>query len=189
MVTRTANEARALVEQWLPKFGFGHYTFKLSPLPKAADGKTWGRCVWLHDEETARFQFVPDGVLSKAQLETVVLHELAHGLLELAGTSEHAEEVVCNRIVRLLRPSTAQANEHLLNHADWNDKTVPVDALRALVDRLPEGEREAINMRFYERLSYGEIAEELDLPYRQDAVRLLRRALRQLSEMLAEEEQ
>ena len=181
----TVKDASLLLEQWMPRFGFGHYKIRVDVIGEAGRGKFWARCSWNHEEEVARFEFVPDGVLELPQLESTVVHELAHGLVSLLDIGGEVEETVCNRIVRLVMGKKHKlVNEHMLHAAEW-DYNLSVDPalgelLPVLIDALPDDEREAINRSYYERLSLREIAQDLGLKHPEDVRRLLRRAQRRL---------
>lgn len=197
------DEAKDLLDYWLPRFGFGHYRVHTKVLPASARGKLWARCHWNHDEEFVNFQFVPDGVLKRPQMEALVLHELSHGLCRLAEDSD-GEERVCNRIARLALGGrqTQLPNEWMFASDDkWWDtlssalRIDPTAApmLRALIDELPEMEREVVNRRFYERQPWREMCRELGLFYGdqepdiQKAKRILRRGLAKLGVELEDE--
>lgn len=101
-------------KKWAPKFGFGHYHATIVVLDKEDKGKVWGKSTFNHEEEWVVMEVVPDGILPRAQVEALMLHELSHGIISLACSSDAAEEMVCNRISRL-------ANEkHNLHLNQWN---------------------------------------------------------------------
>jgi hypothetical protein len=199
-VTDQLRDAKKLLNKWLPKFGFAHYSRYVELVPEDQKGKTWAMVKWDHDEEFVVFYFVPDGVLPKEQLEVVVLHELAHGLISLANESAPDEERVCNRIARILAPQVMTTNEWM-QHTEppsggWYPMRVDPAAaplVRILVDEaLSDLERQVVNRFYYERLGVTEIALELGITYGHNipdvhkVKRILRRAERTIGDMLEE---
>ena len=187
----TTADAEAALDKWMSLFGFAHFKRKVEPLPLDMKGKLWARCHWTYEEEYVEFQFVPDGVLERPQVEGLVLHELAHGLLDYAKEGHHPQEVVCNRIARLLLPANVQLpNEKAVAEKPWDatpSESDEVDRaiLRALVDGLPEDEREVVNRRFWEHQSLSQIAGALGMKFPQDVVRVSNRATARLRRQLA----
>jgi len=189
-------QARRYLDKWLPRMGFAHWAVDLRVLPESARNEVWGRSLWLHEEESASVQVVPDDVLPDEQMEVLILHELAHGLvrtLRTYGFGGPAEEMVVNRIVRLAldgKPVT-MLNMHSLLTDDSDDgwlalERIQVDRLRELIDRLPEREREVINRWYYEKQSLSRIARDLELGDATGARRVLGQAHRKLGELMEE---
>ncbi len=91
-----------MVKEYAPLFGLGHYRYTVTCLPEDAKGKVWGRSHYNHTEEFFDIQVVPDGTLEDTQHRHLILHELAHGILELADESDAGTETVCNRVAKLV---------------------------------------------------------------------------------------
>lgn len=174
---KTCKEAKALTEKWAPAFGLGHYAHEVRVLPESARGKMWGRSYYNHEEEWFEFEVVPDGALPSAQVEALVLHELAHGLLNLASKSDHAVEAVCNRIVKLAsrQKNVVHCNQHEnMGPQGWPTEDAGVEELRfepklwmaPLVDALPEKEARVLNALYYERASLRVTAKRLGVDHR-----------------------
>lgn len=132
----TVKDAQDFVEKWVGLFGFAHYRWRVLPLRSKHRGRVWATVGWDHLEEWLEIQIVPDGVLPSAQVEHVVMHELAHVLIALAGQSDSAEESVVTRLVRLAGGPARGAREFVRRtggtHA-WDD-----DSESELVDLCPK---------------------------------------------------
>lgn len=83
-------------------FGLGHYRYTVTCLPEDAKGKVWGRSHYNHSEEFFDIQVVPDGVLPEVEQRHLILHELAHGILQFAYESSAGCETACNRIAKMV---------------------------------------------------------------------------------------
>lgn len=176
----TIQNATRFLKKWAGSFGFGHYNITLSCLPPEAKGEVWGRSVFNHEEEWATIEVVPDGVLPVAQVETLMLHELAHGLLEFSNASDATCETVCNRIARLAlaKPNVVHCNQWNQQDGDrvWNAASMSEPWMKLLVDGLPPNQRTVVNALFYERQSMRHTAAAMGVSVR-TVGRLRNRAL------------
>lgn len=176
----TINNATRFLKKWAGPFGFGHYNITLSCLPAEAKGEVWGRSVFNHEEEWATIEVVPDGILPVAQVETLMLHELAHGLLDLSNTSEATCETVCNRIARLAlaKPNVVHCNQWNQRDGDrvWNTALLTEPWMKLLVEGLPLRQRTVVNSLFYECQSMRHTAAAMGVSVR-TVGRLRERAL------------
>lgn len=164
----TIKHATRFLKKWVVLFGFGHYNITLAPLPDEAKGEVWGRSTYNHEEEWCIIEVVPDGVLPPAQVEALVLHELTHGLLELAQGSDTACESVCNRIARLAlaKPDVKLCNEWNVTgqHGVWGTYSrfpFSEDWMKLLVEGLPLREKTVVNSLFYEARSLRATADAM----------------------------
>lgn len=180
-----------LVRKWAGPMGFGSYNIEVSPLPDDQKGKVWGRSYWNAEEEWAHIELLPDSVLPPAQLEALVIHELAHGLVHVASKSDVGVEMVCNRIARLVCPEVELCNEWYGKSGDqceWEEDPMNTAWMRLLVDALPEEEKLVINSLYYERRTLNAVAAELGVSSRTIG-RIKRRALAKLNEAAAQLEE
>lgn len=182
----SVRRSRILVNRWKHILGFGHWRIYVYEIPN--NPTHWAISEWDVHEEWARIGFVADRVFPEEQRETLVLHEFAHGLLELAKTSEVAEEQFCNRFARLLaRDGNHLANEYMSIVAKNppSDELNPAvrEALRVAVDRLPDRERQVIEGLYYERVGPTELAERLKVS-RTTVYRIRDQAILRLEETL-----
>lgn len=166
----TIERGTALVHQWKSRFGFGHYRFSVQPLP--AGTAAWAQSFFEINEEWAVIELPPDDFFPPKTLEMLVLHELSHGLLRVAGTSENGEEVACNRIARMAKSDWKSPlfNEHhaeVVGDAWFEDEDSTKSSAGALdrhkwlpliADALPEKERLVIALMYWGELSYRQTA-------------------------------
>lgn len=167
----SVRKGKAYVERWMPRFGFTNYAVTVGVLPPDQKGQCWGRSWWNVAEEWADIELVPDGILPDDQLEGLVLHELAHGLVELARSGDGGTETVCNRLARLLGAQGAPlCNEwvHTQDDHPWGMPDEPEESratehkwVKLLVDWLPEPDRQVVNGLFYEGQTLRGMAKEL----------------------------
>lgn len=155
MPRKTTKHAERFLKKWVNPFGFGHYSIKLTVLPTEAKGEVWGRSTFNHEEEWAHIEVVPDGILPVAQVETLVLHELSHGLIELAGANDLGCEMVCNRISRLALTGRTVKHCNEWNVAtgfsnSWNTASLTEPWMKLLVEGLPPDQRTVVNALYYE---------------------------------------
>lgn len=186
------DRAQALVKKWAPKFGLGDFRLRVTELPFASP-EGWGLSYYDLDELWGTVEIVGDGLLPDAVQELLVLHELAHGMLQFAKHGGITEEQSCNRIARLARGdfTTPLFNEHHLQMVGDAEFFGGVDRNSADLDRrawlpivtdaLPEREREVINGMYWEGLSLREVAERMGIHhhsverYRDKALERLRK--------------
>lgn len=179
--------AKEVVDRYATRFGFGHYSFKVKLMPKSLQANYYALCYFDHEEEFFEVEVVPDGTLPARQLEYVVVHEMAHGLLSFAAQHSVAEEVICNRVARAIT-RTRGPNEKLhpgnkLGVIGQPAANGAFEPLRALVDTLPDREREVLSRIYFGRASLQEVGKELNLGKRQVA-RIRDRALARISEAI-----
>lgn len=163
----SVRKGERLVRKWADLMGFGHWRISVECLPESQRGEVWGRSEYNAEEEWATIQLIPDGKIPLEQLEGLVLHELAHGLLHLANKSEAHTEIVCNRIARLLGPENAAlCNEwNSTNECDWAFKDV-TPWVKLFVDGLPAEERQVVNALFYEGRTMRALAKDMNMSAR-----------------------
>lgn len=165
------------LDKWVPRFGFGHYHYKLRLIDTKAKLEFWARSWYSHEEEFFELEIVPDGVLPPRQHEGLVLHELTHGFLSFAETGPVQQETACNRLPRLLLGSNLKlANEYTVHNMErlpdgdsqeWMAKTAALDPvlrkeiLRGLVDALPGDERQVIEGIYFERVGMETLARRM----------------------------
>jgi hypothetical protein len=199
-VTTTINRAKAVIDKWLPQFGFGHYTYNIRALPKGKRDEVWARCFWNHEDEElfVEVNAATEQKLDERELETVILHEFGHGLLDLAATSDHAVEVVCNRIPKLLLGKRHKhPNQRLVWDRDWDESTKvhpnTSSYMGVLVDGLSGEERRVIEGLFWDDATFEQLAVELGVStrtvgrIRDEALEHLGPLVSELSDYLAEQ--
>jgi len=188
-------------DKWATAFGLGHYSREVRCLPADQKGKVWGRSHYNHQEEWFEVEVVPDGALPTEQVEALVLHELAHGLLSFANEGDSAVEAVCNRISKLAsrqRKPLVHCNQYAgmgpdgweearLNSLRSNELHFDADPwLSTLVDSLPKKESSVVSALYYEKASLREVARRHGVSartvgrWRDDGLAMLRVALRKL---------
>lgn len=193
------DELKELIDKWAPRFGFASYRYKVGVLPKQA-ADCWGKSVWLHDDDFFEIRVHPNRLQSR-QLEALVIHELAHGLVSLAANGR--EEAVCNRLAKLLLGEDVQTpNIWALGRctkARWagtgfidldavSDSTVDPFVLAALpliVDDLPPREQQLVNAVYWEGVSLMEVARRLGIS-RRTAGRLHKSAMTRMRVLVEE---
>lgn len=162
----------ALVRKWAPKFGFAGWRIQVRPIPMD-NPDAWGRSFFETNEEWGVIEIPPDGFFPPETLELLVLHELAHGLLELAASEGVLEEQACNRIARLSRgdfttPLMNEQREAVIGDAwygvegeqrDTAEKLDKSKWLAIVADALPTDEREVISALYWEGLTFRQAAE------------------------------
>lgn len=107
-----------LLGKWMVRLGFSGYQVTVLVLERENYGKCWAASTWSTDDESVTFRFMPDGTLPKDTQELVIIHEVAHGLMELA--TEHGMtnlEQACWKIARSFRPEA-------LSPAQWTEPAV-----------------------------------------------------------------
>lgn len=189
----SVSQAEALVEKYVGRFGFGDYGYTVRLLPKEWYGKRWAHVSFCHEDGWFVLEVVPDGVLPARELESVVLHELAHGLLELpAELGDAGHEQAANRIARLVMGRRWNHPNHWMrlkrgaepvDHRAMSAEFDPRPWLPLVVDGLPEAEAQVIDLVFYGERSLREAAVELGVSY-QHVARIRDRALDRLREYL-----
>lgn len=191
----SVSEAEALVEKYAGRFGFGDYGYTVRLLPQEWYGKRWAHVSFCHEDGWFVLEVVPDGVLPARELESVVLHELAHGLLELpTELGEAGHEQAANRIARLVMGRRwAHPNHWVTLKRGFDPGAVtramtvegfdPRPWLPLVVDGLPEQEAQVIDLIFYGERSLRDAAEELGVSF-QHVARIRDRALDRLREYL-----
>lgn len=166
----------ALVKHWAPRFGLGEFRLKVKPMP-TDNTEAWALSHYDIEEMWGSIELPSDEVFPFETLELLVLHELAHGLLQLAGTdvTSVAVEQSCNRIARLTR---GDFESRLMNeereaiegdayyNADGKDRTAAsrLDRrkwLAIVTDGLPEAERQVITLLYFEGVSMRDAGEVL----------------------------
>lgn len=207
MSSRSVKKSEALVKAYAKRFGFGHYNIHVSPLPKedaAPDGGYWGRSHWNHHEEYFNVQVVPDSVLTDAEREHLVLHELTHGLLSYASDNDSNCETVCDRVAKLVAgPGVTGPNYKLFggDACPWDQfeesavsmtrrellgderKEAVVDQLLDHLGDLTERERFVLGSLFIDRLSFRAVARLMGVSAR-TVQRIRNSAVRKLSEVV-----
>lgn len=180
--TESVKRARFFVDKWMPRFGFGgHWRVEVYRLQEKYKGKVWAHGFWNMEEEHVLFEFVPDGALPDTVLEMLVIHEVAHGLVELGKTSEHGEEVVCNRVAKVLKPRAKHPNEWYKTKKSFFD--LPDETRLGATRELTARQRYVVHALFNENRSLGSVARDLGVTKR--AVALCRdAALKKLKEEL-----
>lgn len=180
----TCRKGARLVADWAPVFGFQNFRITVTVLPEEEKGKHWGLSSWNIEEEWAHIQLVPDGVLPDDVQEQLVLHELAHGLIDLATKGEAELEVVCNRIARFFGgPDVQSCNEwNSTQEQDaWAANSMDQRWVKLLVDGLPDDERRVVNALYYEGQTFRSLAAEMGKSTRSIG-RLRDRAVARLTE-------
>lgn len=98
----SVKKSEKLVKEYAPLFGLGHYRFSVTVLPEDMKGKIWGRSNFNHSDEYFDMQIVPDGTLQDTAHRHLILHELAHGIVQYASESDAGLETACNRIAKMV---------------------------------------------------------------------------------------
>lgn len=169
----STDRATALVRKWAPRFGLGEFRLAVNEIPRDTPD-AWARSFYDIEELWGVLDLPGDEFLPVALQELLILHELAHGLLQLAESGDVGCEQACNRIARLARGDfeTPLGNEH---HAsvigeDWFDekfRNASVIDKRAWLNivtaALPEQERAVINLLYFEGVSYRDAAAALHI--------------------------
>lgn len=184
----TIVDARRLVKKWAAALGFGHY--RMSVLELQPDSEFWAVSRYSHEDEVAVIGFDTSAGMSKGELEFITLHELAHGIIELANLSPAHLETACNRIARLALGEECEVpNEPIclanVKAKDGNrmQKTSRELLVDVCIDMLPADEKQVIEGLFFERVSLGEMARRMDST--KGKVRYLaKRGMARLEEML-----
>lgn len=130
-------------------------------------------------EEWGLVELPDDDSLPSETLELLVLHELAHGMLKMAGGDKKSwvTEATCNRIARLARGDfiTPLGNEHTaavqgaeyyeIERKDRAELPTRLGALppwlSLVIDGLPDIERQVVNLIYWEGLSLRAAAQVL----------------------------
>lgn len=169
----------ALVRKWSPRFGLGNYRITVQPIAQKDSENSWAMSYFDTHEEWGLVELPNDDSLPPETLELLVLHELSHGLLKLAGGDGERDtvEATCNRIARLARGDfqTPLMNEHAASVLGpmWfeDNKRRAAEAidrrawLPVVTDGLPEQEREVVTLLYYEGLSLRQAAEVLGVAH------------------------
>lgn len=158
---------KELVDRWATRFGFGHYSRRVRKMAKTKREHYFALVYFDHEEEFFEVELVPDGTLPIRQLEYVVVHEMTHGLVGYAQQHVGAEEVICNRVARAFTRSKGPNELHYASSPSSPKKGSDVPRMTAMVDALPDTERNVVSRLFYGGASMGDVAKELGISKRQ----------------------
>jgi hypothetical protein len=97
----STSHGERLVRKWAGAFGLGDFRLQVKEIPEDTPD-AWARSFYDIEELWGVLELPGDNLLPPALIELLVLHELAHGLIQVAGASELGEEQACNRIARMV---------------------------------------------------------------------------------------
>ena len=167
-------------------------------MPEDVWSEAWARSMFNHEDEWFIFEVNPQAPLSDETIESLVLHELGHGLCSLGQQlGDIGEEVACNRIGRLLLGRRFLHPNYLveLHPEAWTNAAMRPEFrlwLQPALDVLPERERKVVEGLYFEGKSYGQLATELGTVkwdvtrWHASALTQLRRSLEALDGLLPE---
>lgn len=165
----------ALVRKWAGKLGLGEFRIQVVTL-SPDNKKAWALSFYDIEEMWGIIDLPVDETHPAPLLELLVVHELSHGLIELAKSGKVAVEQACNRIARLALADyeTPLPNEDTARRIGdpWYESgrvkhmAGSIDRrawLAIVVDALPEQDRALVNMLYVEGLSLREAGARLGL--------------------------
>ena len=162
-----------LLDKWMTQLEFGAWVYALKPLSKKWTKECWARCCWNHLEKHVEFEFGPTVGLSDENLESIVVHEVCHGITQLAMSTvvgSVADEQLCNMLARQFVPAADRPFPYISTvQPKWADmakyfgdeeREALEDIMPSLIIRLPEPQRSTLLALFYDGKSLREVAAE-----------------------------
>ena len=113
--------------KWMVRAGFSGYGVEVKLLPKEHYGKCWAASTWSIDDEWVVFYFMPDSIMPKETLELTVIHEVAHGLVEMGKNGTTTTEQACWRIAHLVRPGATTPQRWVEPLIDFDERLKEMD--------------------------------------------------------------